>query len=422
MTEASPFTPRLVAAWIAAAILTFAASLAFMLHGDDTGTVGPSTFSRSAIGYAGIADMLQHHGQTVIKSQGGSLRRLGAGGLLVIAEPQFHQPVTQADRALLGAAMVLVVLPKWQGEPDSDNPHWIGEADPLPVFIPQAVLSIAAGQGRVVRPGTPPAWTHNDIGQAPHLATPVQLMTSPQLRPLVGSGDGMLLGELRTAKGHRLWVLSDPDVLDNHGLGAGNAPFALALFDALSHGRTIVFDETVHGFATAANPAALLLHPRFTRVAALGVLALALAVWSGVIRFGAPETPPPPLKAGKRDLVQNVAGLFRFAGYQPVLVRRYVEETIRFVARRLSAPRGLDDAATLAWLQRVGAARNVTADCTVLSARAAALSGRARAAEHARLPAEIWQWKQEMMHGGADSPGNRRGDPRGNPQGRSGAG
>ena len=421
MTEAGPFTPRLLAAWIAAAALTFVISLAFMLHGEDAATIGPSTFSRSAIGYAGIADVLQHRGLTVIKSRGGSLRRLGAGGVLVVAEPEFHQPVTQTERALLGAPAVLLVLPKWQGLPDRDNTSWIAEADPLPLFVPQAVLSIAVAQGQVVRAEKPVTWSHNDIGLAPHLTTPVQLMTSPHLRPVVGSDAGMLVGELRRANGRRLWVLADPDVLDNHGLGDGNAAFALALFDTVRGGRNIVFDEAVHGFATAANPAALLLHPPFTQVAALGVVALALTLWAGAIRFGAPEVPPPPLKAGKRDLVRNVAALFRFAGYQPVLVRRYVEETIRTVARHLHAPRNLDDVGTLAWLHRIGTARHVTADCAALNTRAASLAaGRARSPDLARLPGEIWQWKQEMLHGLADSAGTRRSHPGGNPQGGGG--
>ena len=422
MSDPGPFTRRMVAAWIAAAVLTFAASIAFMLHGDDSDSIGPSTFSRSAIGYAGIADILQRRGLTVIKSQGGAVHEVGARGLLVIAEPQFHLPVTGADRALLGAPKVLLVLPKWQGQPDRDHPGWIGEADPLPPFVPQAVLSIAAGAGQVVRPDKPVTWQRNDIGFAPHLAAPVQLMTGTKLRPIVAGPEGMLLGEQGGPQGRRLWVLSDPDVLDNHGLADGHAAFALSLFETLSHGHRIVFDETVHGFDAASNPAAMLLHPRLTRVAALGVLALALVLWAGAIRFGAAETPPAPLKAGKRDLVQNVAGLFRFAGYQPVLVRRYVEETIRFVARRLGAPRDLDDAGTVAWLQRLGAARGVTADCGAISARAGALSGWSRAAGQTRLPAEIWQWKQEMMHGGGDSAGHRRGDPRGNPQGGGGAG
>jgi len=422
MTPPNPFSPRLLAAWIAAATLTFALSFAFMLHGDGGTTAGPSSFSRSAIGYAGIADILQHRGLTVIKSRGGSLHRLGTGGVLVVAEPELHQPVPAAQQALLRAPTVLLVLPKWLGQPDSRNPAWIGQADPLPLFFPQSDLSISIARGEVVRRDGPVTWRYNELGPEPHLTKPVQLVQSAGLRPIVGGNDGMLVGELRSSANRRLWVLSDPDVLENHGLGDGNATFAVALFDAMRRGgRTIVFDETVHGFeALPANPAAVLLHPPFTQVLVQVLLALAMLLWAATGRFGAPEIAPPTLKAGKRDLVRNVAALFRFGRCQPVLVRRYVEETIRDVARELHVPRQLDGAAGLGWLQRLGAARGVSLDCADLNTRAAALAerGRTRAAELGRLPAEIWQWKQEMMHGAARSPAGRRGHPGGDPQGR----
>ena len=429
MTEQTIFTPRLLAGWIAAVALTFVLSLAFMLHGNDTTTVGPSTFSRSAIGHAGIADLLRRHGVTVVKSEGDSLHKLGAGGVLVLAEPEFHGAADRAQQALLHARTVLLVLPKWLGQPDSSKPGWIAQADALPAFVPQSVLTTALGHGEVVRPAGKITWNDNEIGLLPHLTEPVQLVSSAWLRPIVGSDQGMLLGELRD-RGRRLWVLSDPDVISNHGLGDGNAPFAVALFDALRHrdasvGGTIVFDETVHGFtAVPANPAALLLRQPFSQVAIQALAALALLVWAGTARFGVPEHAPPPLKAGKRDLVRNVADLFRYAGYQHVLVRRYVEETVRDVARRLHAPRDLTDAGSLDWLERVAAARGVSQDGAGLCARAEMLAatGWRQSTEQAALPREIWRWKQEMMHGVADSAGDRGGDPRRGPQGRGGPG
>jgi hypothetical protein len=254
----------------------------------------------------------------------------------------------------------------------------------------------------------------------------------------------MLLGE-RRENGRVLWVLSDPDAISNHGLGDGNATFAVALFDALRAGGTttpdtraggtitpdapasgtIVFDETVHGFTSVpANPAALLLHKPFTQPGIQAVCALALLLWACMARFGAPEAAPPPLKAGKRDLVRNVADLFDFAGYQHILVRRYVEETIRDVARRLHTPHALTESASLGWLQRVGTDRGVSIDCSAVRARAERLAaaGRRRSLEVFRLPREIWRWKQEMVDGFAGSAVDRRGHPRGGPQSRGGAG
>jgi hypothetical protein len=424
MSDQAVFTRRQLTAWIAAAAIVFALSLVFMLHGEDTTTAGPSTFSRSAIGHAGIADILQHHGLKVVKSQGDSLHKIGSHGMLVLAEPEFRQPADRVQQALLRAPTVLLVLPKWQGRPDSHDPAWIDMADPLPVIVPQSVLDAGIGHGQVIRTDAAMAWSRNGIGPVPHIAAPLQLMKSDSLRPIVGGEDGMLLGELRD-KGRILWVLSDPDAISNHGLGDGNAAFAVALFDALRPGDTIVFDETIHGFtAVPANPSMLLLRRPFAAVAIQAVVALALLLWASAARFGAPEVAPPPLKAGKRDLVRNVAELFRFAGYQHVLVRRYVEETIRDVARRLHTPRDLTEPESLGWLARVGAARGVSIDCADLRARAEVLAtgGWRNAAELSVLARDIWRWKQEMVDGIAGSADDRGGNPRRGPQGGGGAG
>ena len=51
------FSPRVILGWIAAVAATFALSLYLMSLGDEDGpdVVGPSAFSRSAIGYGGLA-------------------------------------------------------------------------------------------------------------------------------------------------------------------------------------------------------------------------------------------------------------------------------------------------------------------------------------------------------------------------------
>ena len=87
MNGESIFSRRLLIVWIVAAALTFAVSLYFMGSKDQGNTVGPSAFSRSAIGYAGIADVLQKLGIDVVKSRSDSLGKLSSGSGLVIAEP-----------------------------------------------------------------------------------------------------------------------------------------------------------------------------------------------------------------------------------------------------------------------------------------------------------------------------------------------
>ncbi len=426
--RASVFSPQLLVAWIAAALLTFAASLYFgsLGEGGKSGedAVGPSTFSRSAIGYAGIAEILSRLHIPVVKSQYDALSKLGSGGVLVVAEPDLDRGAESAVSALRKAPTALLILPKWQGEASKAHPGWLADAALVPPLAADWVLNFAVPGGKVTRTTTAPRWTINALGETPSLEAPVQLITSDRLTPIVGTGEGMLVGELRS-RGGRLWVLSDPDVVANHGLGRdGNAAFAVALLQRLAVGQPagspIVFDETVHGYVSApASPLALLFRFPVVIATGLGALALLLLLWASFARFGAPVPAPTALAAGKRGLVENAAGLLEFAGHRRSVVRRYVEASVRDAARRLHAPRGLAGAALLDWLKRVGAARGVGLDCAAI----------ARAAEEQRDAAalvvvarDIHHWKGEIIDGPSRDPHFRRSPAQRGEEGRRRAG
>ena len=53
----------------------------------------------------------------------------------------------------------------------------------------------------------------------PNIVEPTQLIRGDPLVPIVGSADGMLIGEIAD-RNRKIWVLSDPDVIANHGLAA----------------------------------------------------------------------------------------------------------------------------------------------------------------------------------------------------------
>jgi hypothetical protein len=425
--RASVFSPRLLAAWIAAALLTFAASLYFgSLGGGKSGAdaVGPSTFSRSAIGYAGIAEILSRLHIPVVKSQFDALAKLRSGGVLVVAEPELDRGAESAVTALLKAPTALLILPKWQGEASEAHPGWLADAALVPPLAADLVLNMVVPGGTVTRTAAVPRWTVNALGEAPSLDPPVQLITSARLTPIVGANEGMLVGELRS-KGKRVWVLSDPDVIANHGLGRdGNAAFAVALLQRLAMGQSagspIVFDETVHGYlSTPASPLALLFRFPVVIATGLGALALLLLLWSSFARFGAPVPAPAALGAGKRGLVENAAGLLEFAGHRRSVVRRYVEASLRDAARRLHAPRGLAGAALLDWLKRVGDARGVGLDCAAIARDAEAKNDAAGLAAIARY---IHHWKGEIIDGPSRDPRSRRSPAQRGEEGRRRAG
>src|SRR5262249_10832405 len=161
---------------------------------------------------------------------------------------------------------------------------------------------------------------------------------------------------------------------------------------------SVVFDETVHGYlAKPTSPFLLLFRFPFVIATAQGVIAAALLLWATLARFGVPQSAPPPLRAGREGLLQNMAKLIEFTGHQQWMLVRYIQETVRDVARQLHAPRGLSGEGLMAWLQRVGNARGADVDCAAVVRRAAELgTGRRRdLGPLIRLARDIHRWKGE---------------------------
>jgi hypothetical protein len=405
--SAAVFSPRLLLGWAGVAVLLFFATLYAMgggkLPGAHPDSVGPSSFSHSAIGYAGLAESLRRRGIPVISSEYDAVAKLTPGSALVIAEPQFQGE--DVARSLLVAKKILLVLPKWQGKESATHRGWIANVEKVPGVAAQLTLALLNPGGTVIRKDEPPSWTVNRFAVAPTIEAPVQLMKSTLLRPLIASEDGMLLGELPD-KTRRIWILADPDILNNYGLPArGNAALAFAILDSLrgSGDSRIVFDETVHGFVAAppTSPFMLLFRFPFVVATAQGVVAIALLLWATMGRFGAPDALPPPLAAGKEGLIRNAARLLEFGGNQPVIMQRYVQALFRGAARELHAPAGLAGEALLEWLRRVGAARGITIDCVRLGREVDAIAADRRRNPSAlvRLVAEAHRWKQGIVDG-----------------------
>ena len=413
------FSPRLLIGWIAAAVVVFAISLYLMGSGEvgAPDSTGPSTFSRSAIGHAGIAEVLQRLGLPVVKSRYDSLAKLAPGSVLVIAEPRPGRQSEEAIRTLLKADTVLLVLPKRTGAPSEQTPGWIREARERFIGDAQWALRLVAPRGEVVRESGEVKWTTNALGLAPNLASPIQLMSGPGMRAIIAADRGMLVGEI-SDRDRKIWVLSDPDVIANHGLAReGNAALAAAIIKRLrgpqeGEGRegAIVFDETVHGYvAKPLSPFLLLFQFPFVVATAQGLIAVALLLWATLARFGAPQSAPPPLSAGRGGLLANMAKLIELSGQQQKMIARYVHETVRDVARQLHAPRGLAGEALVAWLQRVGAARGTEVDCGGLMQRAGELAAarRREPASLVRLARDTHRWKGEILDGRSRHPHDR---------------
>jgi hypothetical protein len=413
VSDSTPiFARRQLIPWVLAAVTVFAIALYLMAHGDvdSQSAVGPTVQSQSAIGYAGIADVMEQIGTPVVHSRAHGPDRATNGGVLVIAEPHLENGGTLAAQRLLQAKAVLLILPKWDGAASKGHSGWIQNAELPSIIFGQLAVDLVDPDAQIAR-GPPIAkWDHNAIGITPVIAAPLQIIRSRRLKPVVANGKDILVGEIDT-KGRRLFVLTDPDVMSNHGLANPiNASFAIALIGALRTGDgPVVFDESLNG-AVADGPNILnyLFKPPLLAGTILALAAAALLLWATMPRFGVPDAPAPALQSGKGGLIDNIAALIGFAGRRGAIVGRFVDATVQDVARRLHAPRGLAGEALSAWLDRVGGARKVGIDCAALVDRANTLSsGRPGPALLISLARDTNRWKREMIDGPGRNQSNR---------------
>jgi hypothetical protein len=411
MTSEGVFSGRLLGIWISVSVILLALSLYFMIRPQTTGPgiddIGPGTFSRSALGHAGLAQMLERLGIRVVKSRYDSLRKLGDEDLLVIAEPEALGEVQR----LIDVDRVLLVLPKREGIPSRAHPGWIADNFLRSEGEIQDVLLILDIDAAIAYTRKTPAWKQNELGVTPEIAAPVQLITAEGMWPVVGTDRGALVGEFQRGR-HRLWILADPDVIENHGLTQGaNAAFAVALINKLrGDSGSVVFDETVHGYGYVAPPASplkLLFTFPYVLATAQGFLAIGLLLWATLGRFGKAEPVPPALDAGKRGLILNVAELLGFAGHHEVVVQRYVQEALRDAARQLHAPPALAEGKLISWLSRVGALRGVELDCAAIVGRmdeirakgAMRAKGSGEAVAVMSVARDIYRWRRGIIDG-----------------------
>ncbi|MDR1471948.1 MAG: hypothetical protein LBS75_05440 [Synergistaceae bacterium] len=368
-----------LAAWVAALF-----AIAVMLGVRETPPVladssGAGTYSISAVGCAGFYDLLQRLDFPVERGASDAASAAGDDGTLIVVEPGIQYLADGSAEDMDSATRVLIVLPKrnWSGDPKRSG--WVSQTWlKSEMSVERTLWAVTNETLDVVRKEWPDEWPVNEIGREPSGAGSVQLVSSKGVRAIVGGGDGALLCELPDAS-RKIWVLSDPDVLANHGIVRGeNARFMLEVVDRLSMWEnddpcaSIVFAESVHGFGAPSGGAlgdgrvtlaGLLLRFPFAVVTALICCSAALAVMAGASRFGAPRPRGPALDFGKSHLISNSARLLDYGGHHAAVIGRYVRMAMRAAASGLHAPEDMDERAAAEWLDRIGLSRGTELSC-----------------------------------------------------------
>ena len=221
-----------------------------------------------------------------------------------------------------------------------------------------------------------------------------QLAESSDLDPVVASGDQVLVGTWQSHR--RVLVLTDPDLISNHGLKRGaNAALAVAMVEMLREGhRPVIFDETLHGLEARPNLFVELFRFPLLLTVVQAALVLVLLLWAGAGRFGAPRREAP-------GLIDNTANLLLFGGHSRSMLSRYLATTLREAGRALQAPEGLGDEELRGWLAKVARRRGVSVDLESLREEVRALE-RGKRADRARvlpLARRVHRFRKEILDG-----------------------
>lgn len=245
-------------------------------------------------------------------------------------------------REKAGKAPTLVVLPKWRSGMRLNQ-----VAHPVllvPPEGPEAVLRalIANGSPKVKHLQEPMNGFEYRTSDGQRLTAKIyaaQVFESSACEPLIGTADTMLLAScpVRTGKGNEMasvWVLSDPDLINNHGMRLGdNARIALDFMGKEAGDLNVVIDysnqvwliDSVKGLHRERTWDDLrrFFEPPFRILWICGAVALALLLWRGAFRYRPIRAGKVMLGAGKMVAVNARARLMRLSGQDGALVGEY---------------------------------------------------------------------------------------------------
>jgi len=329
-TTDGPFNARTMLLVTAIGALAFIAMLVLGAYAPDLRSGrngGAHALSNAAVGFSGLVRLADATGRNpeIVRS----LDRLKSEDLTVITPDHgWVQLGDILDRR--GPRATLLVLPKWSSAQDPEHPGWVRVSGLLPPRDPGQTLAPATPFGiarektkgeplTMVAPAAPP-----ELGfVSPRV---LQTVSSKELRPIITNARGaIVLGQLGS---RQLYVLADPDLLNNHGMAnERQARAAIALLDFLNStgAETVQFDVTTNGLARSRSPLKLAFDAPFLAVTLTIFVAMLLTAWQAVVRFGPIQRPERAIAFGKAALVDNSAALIRKAGREAHLGGRYVE-------------------------------------------------------------------------------------------------
>jgi hypothetical protein len=400
MSEAGPsrapeFSGRTMLALVAVGVVALAALAVLSAYAPDLrgGQDGQAhALSKSAVGYAGAPILMRALGEETVVSR---TRPHSLANAAVVLTPRGGEDA-KAMAAFKGAGRLLIVPPKWLAAPDPIRQGFVrkggkerdGDAAPVIQRYEKGTRLIARkGAGRPVLRGD---------AEGPFAGLVLPLGPIDQLRTVIGDGWTPLLTDetrgvvlARSASMPDVWLLSDPDLLNNQGLAnRDTARAGAAILSAISDNgeRTLVFDVTLNGFERGRGLGRLMLEPPWLAATLIAVAAGLLMGFHALARFGQPRRRGRAIALGARALVDNSADLIRMARKEHALAPAYAALSRALVARAAGSHTQTD------WLEELARRRGATAPGE-LAAEAETAKSRDDLLAVAR---KLYDWRGEM--------------------------
>lgn len=300
--------------------------------------------SRSAVGYAGLQALLRLSGIAAEIDRGPVVGARRPS--LTIITPNEDTDASEL-RQYRARGPLLVVLPKWTTSLIPLRPDWVEKTGAWPteglerLAGPVAPLRMKQWSGdtrnpdlspQIPMPGLPPRLN----GRLEHL------QTASGGTPILWIGDKSRTILLRIRGGENpVYVLSEPDLFNNHGLSNESAArSAIAIIAALRRDNgPVMLDVTLNGLGRTSSPLRMLFEPPFRGATISAVLAALMMALHALARFGAPQDGTRTIPRGKQALVNNSAALVRMMRREAGMAPRYVRAARDLALARLDAAR-----------------------------------------------------------------------------------